>query len=119
MENVQSIVMYSAYSTYFGLLSMEERGRLISAIFDYAFNDRESEGLSPAAYMAYSFIRDQLDRDREKYEKTCEQRRRYGSMGGRPSKAKAQAEPQSKKEASFDTDDFFAAAVKSYESGAR
>ena len=60
MENVQSIVMYSAYSTYFGLLSMEERGRLISAIFDYAFNDRESEGLSPAAYMAYSFIRASL-----------------------------------------------------------
>ena len=67
MENIQSIVMYSAYSTYLGLLSMEERGALITAIFDYAFGEKGGEGLSPAARMAYMFITDQMDRDREKY----------------------------------------------------
>ena len=116
MENVQSIVMYSSYSAYFGLLSMEERGALITAIFDYAFGDKGGEGLSPAAMMAYMFIKDQIDRDREKYEKTCEQRRKYGAMGGRPQKAKEQEPPrEAKKDSSFDTDDFFEAAVRKYE----
>ena len=122
-QGVQSIVMYSAYSTYFGLLSVEERGRLITAIFDYSFEGKACSDLSPAANMAFMFIKDQVDRDREKYEKVCEQRRKNGALGGRPPKTKEtenektapkkeKTDNKDNKESSFDTDDFFSAALK-------
>lgn len=119
-QGVQSIVMYSAYSTYFGLLSVEERGRLITAIFDYSFEGKACSDLSPAANMAFMFIKDQVDRDREKYEKVCDQRRKNGALGGRPPKSKeAENEKATEKKgktdnknSSFDTDDFFTAALK-------
>lgn len=64
-----SFLLYCNYAQYFNLLSMEDRGRLISAIFAYQIDGAESEDLPPAAEMAFLFIRTQLDRDNEKGEK--------------------------------------------------
>ena len=78
-----SFVLYNEYKEQFSLLSNEEAGRLIMAIFEYteSGNIPELEGMT---LMAFSFIKKQLDRDSEKYEKTVEKRKEAGKSGGRP-----------------------------------
>lgn len=78
-----SFVLYNEYKEQFSLLSNEEAGRLIMAIFEYteSGNIPELEGMT---LMAFSFIKKQLDRDSEKYEKTVEKRKEAGKTGGRP-----------------------------------
>lgn len=78
-----SFVLYNEYKEQFELLSYEEAGQLIMAIFEYTEtgNVPQLEGMT---LMAFSFIRKQLDRDSEKYEKTIEKRREAGKAGGRP-----------------------------------
>lgn len=63
--------MYTDYAKYFGKLTTRERGELITAIFDYQIHGKTPEALSDKADMAFAFISDQLDRDREKYESRC------------------------------------------------
>ncbi len=82
----EGIIMYREYLSYFELLSVEERGELVTAIFRYAFEGEECDGLSPAARMAFMFITDQINRDTEKYERKCEKNRKNGLLGGRPPK---------------------------------
>jgi len=70
-----TFLLYTEYAGYFDQLEMDERGRLITALFRYQIADEEPEELSPAAFMAFSFMRDQLDRDNEKYKQMCEKNR--------------------------------------------
>ena len=42
--------------------------------------------------MAFSFIKTQLDRDREKYQARCEKNRENAKKGGRPKKEEKQKE---------------------------
>lgn len=78
-----SFVLYSEYKEQFSLLSNEEAGKLIMAIFEYTESGNVPD-LDGMALMAFSFIKKQLDRDSEKYEKTVEKRREAGRSGGRP-----------------------------------
>lgn len=78
-----SFVLYSEYKEQFSLLSNEEAGKLIMAIFEYTESGNVPD-LDGMALMAFSFIKKQLDRDSEKYEKTVEKRREAGKNGGRP-----------------------------------
>ena len=86
-ESKNSFILYKDYENYFSQLEMSERGRLITAIFDYQINGTVPESLSPAAFMAFSFMRDQFERDLEKYRKRVERGKVNGSMGGRPKKS--------------------------------
>ena len=83
-EDKKSFVIYNDYEKYFAQLDLTERGRLITAIFDFQINGVEPEELSPAAYMAFSFMRDQFRRDAEKYRRRVERSRKNGAKGGRP-----------------------------------
>ena len=77
-----SFVMYTAYKRHFDLLSDSDKVILLNAIFDYAMGiETELEG---AVTMAFSFIKDQMDRDNEKYTSICEKRREAGAKGGAP-----------------------------------
>ena len=77
-----SFVMYTAYKRHFDLLSDPDKVILLNAIFDYAMGiETELEG---AVAMAFSFIKDQMDRDNEKYASICEKRREAGAKGGAP-----------------------------------
>lgn len=80
-----SFVLYCDYMRQIELLNMEQRGVLLTAIMQYSSGHEviEMDGMTK---MAFSFIKDQLDRDNEKYEKTVEARREAGRKGGRPSK---------------------------------
>ena len=81
----KSFVLYTDYWQHFELLNVEERGEILTAIFDYV-RTGEFPDLRGGVEMAFSFIRAQLDRDAEKYESICERNRKNGSKGGRPQK---------------------------------
>ncbi|MCI9245607.1 MAG: hypothetical protein HFJ30_00395 [Clostridia bacterium] len=82
-----SFLMYLDYEEQFNLMSDEEIGQLMRAIYQYE-KTREVPKLDGMLKMAFSFIKTQLDRDREKYEAKCEKNKENGARGGRPRKQK-------------------------------
>ena len=62
------------YEEQFNLLTDEQVGQLMRAIIKYE-KTREIPQLDGVVKMAFSFIKTQLDRDREKYEARCEKKR--------------------------------------------
>lgn len=82
-----SFVLYSDYLEHFEMLPDEEAGQLIKMILCYVSGSKvDLEYLSPAAKMAFSFIKSQLDRDMKAYEIKCNKNRENGKLGGRPKK---------------------------------
>ncbi len=71
MKVKKSFVLYHDFRNWFSLLTDEELGRLIRAIFDYAINGTLPEKLNEKEQIAFYMVRDTLDRDREKYERVC------------------------------------------------
>ena len=89
-----SFVLYTSYQEQIDLLTMEQRGRLLTAILAYAAGETPSD-MDDVTRMAFSFIRSDMDKNEEKYQKTVEARREAGKKGGRP-KANASEEKQKK-----------------------
>ena len=81
-----SFLIYLDYEEQFNLLTDEQVGQLMRAIIKYE-RTREIPQLDGVIKMAFSFIKTQLDRDREKYEARCEKNRENAKRGGRPKKA--------------------------------
>ena len=84
--NKNGFVLYHNFFNQIVLLSMEERGELFTAIFEYTRDGKTETELSPMVGMAFSFIKDTLDRDRDAYAARCEQNAENGRKGGRPRK---------------------------------
>lgn len=80
-----SFILYDEYSAHIELLSMEQRGVLLTAIFAYR-NGEEPPEMDNAVAMAFSFIKSQLSRDNERYDEIVKKRSEAGKMGGRPRK---------------------------------
>ena len=94
MSEKKSFILYDSYYEQVMMLSVEERGQLLTAIYEY-----ESEGevrieMSPVAAMAFSFIRSNMDRDRTEYEERCAKNRANGKRGGRPKKEESKEEKE-------------------------
>lgn len=87
MKRKPGFVLYLDYKQHLELLSDEECGLLLRAIFEYEESSLIPE-FSGAMAMAFSFISANLDRDREKYEATRQKRIDSGHKGGRPPKGK-------------------------------
>ena len=85
MTEKKSFIVYKSYRRILEKLTMEERGELFMALFDYAIDGNEPS-LSPKAEIAFAAIQDNMDRDLEKYEETCKKRAEAGKKGGRPKK---------------------------------
>ena len=83
MEQKKSFLMYTDYWKDISLLTMEQRGMLLSAIMLHTLGGEVPE-LDGATQMAFSFISEQIDRDAEKYQDTIEKRKEAGKLGGRP-----------------------------------
>ena len=81
----KSFLIYLDYEEHFKLMSDEQLGQLIRAIIEYEKN-KEVPRLDGMVKMAFSFIKAQLDRDREKYEEKCAKNKENGAKGGRPKK---------------------------------
>ena len=78
-----SFLIYLDYEEQFNLLTDEQIGKLMRAIIKYEKTQEEPQ-LDGMLKMAFSFIKTQLDRDREKYKKKCEKNKENGAKGGRP-----------------------------------
>ena len=86
MNDKNSFVLYTNFHTQFAMLPAEDRGNLILAIFEYEATGEVKIPLTPLPALAFSFIKDTLDRDRASYEEKCERNRENGKKGGRPRK---------------------------------
>lgn len=87
MSDKKSFLLYLDYQTHFSVLSDEDLGKLIRAVFVYESERTEPDfSRSPALSISFSFVKSQLDRDREEYEKRCESNQKNGLKGGRPPK---------------------------------
>jgi hypothetical protein len=81
----ESFVLYTSYKKQIDLLNNEQKGLLLSAIFNYQLNE-DLPKMDGMTSILFSVIKDQLDRDNEKYQKVCDKRKQSGKMGGRPKK---------------------------------
>ncbi len=86
-EKKKSFVLYCEYKNNIAILSDEEKGKLFSAILEYADTGIVLD-LSGATAMAFSFIKNQLDINREKYLATCEKRKEASKKGVEAKKSK-------------------------------
>ena len=88
-----SFLIYLDYKEHFDLLSNEELGQLLRAIMLYEETGEITE-LTGMLKMAFSFIKAQLDKDRQKYKDKCEKNKKNGGKGGRPKKQKDKKESE-------------------------
>ena len=85
-QEKKSFILYHSYDKQIRLLSREERGDLLTAIFDYEITGKQPRELSLGAEILFSVISTALDRDREAYEEMCRRQSERGRKGGRPPK---------------------------------
>ena len=67
-----SFVLYDEEYDYITLLSFEERGKLLTAIYEYRLQGKTDIQLSESASMLFQFIKNHIDRDTKKYLNKCE-----------------------------------------------
>ena len=79
----ESFILYTEYAKHIGLLDIEQRGVLLTAIMNYQTGESLPE-MDGGTAMAFSFIKEQLDRDNAKYEETLKKRSDAGKKGGAP-----------------------------------
>lgn len=77
-----SFILYQDYEQHIQLLTDEQAGKLLKAIF--AYNQGNPFDLDPVTKMAFSFIKAGLDRDNEKYQSILNRNKNNGLKGGRP-----------------------------------
>ena len=69
-----SFILYTSDYQLIEGLTDEQLGQLIRALFIYA-RDGEVINLEPVVRMAFVFIKDKIDRNKQKYQKKCERNR--------------------------------------------
>ena len=96
MDNKKSFLMYYEYEEQLADFTDAELGQLIRAIFKYEKLGLEPENLGSLQKMAFGFIKGNLNRDREKYDRRTETSVINGKKGGRPKKIKPNEKPNEK-----------------------
>lgn len=81
MAEKDSFVLYNSYYDLIEDLDMEQRGALLTAILEHSLGIEQTD-LDPITKLAYRVIASQLDRDRNKWERTCKKRAEAGRKGG-------------------------------------
>lgn len=69
-----SFILYTSYYALIEGLTDEQLGQLTRAIFLYA-RDGETINLEPVVRMAFAFIKDNIERNQDKYQAKCEKNR--------------------------------------------
>ncbi|MBP5580786.1 MAG: hypothetical protein J6X85_03180, partial [Ruminococcus sp.] len=75
MAEKKSFILYSDAEEQWSMLTDEQAGILIKALFRYADTGERLETTDGMLLMAFSFISAQIDRDKAKYKSTCEKRK--------------------------------------------
>lgn len=86
-----SFLLYREYGEEISLMTDEEAGAFIKAVFAYECGGDVPE-LTGGARMLFSIFKRKLDDNRAKYEAVCERNRENGRRGGRPSSPKESGE---------------------------
>ena len=117
-NNKKSFIMYSNYRKFLSMLSDSEIANLMRAIFCFV-EDEEIPELDSKTDICFAVITDQIERDREKYQKVCERRANAGRLGGKQKhenrlkrEAVKEGEKEVKKEEKTDEKDSLANASK-------
>ena len=95
MSNIKSIVFNLQWYEVLQEYPAEVRLEVYEAIMRYASTGTLPD-LKPLANMAFSFIKKELDYNRQKYEATCAKRREAGRKGGEQTQAKKANAPAAK-----------------------
>ena len=82
----KSLLLYYEYMAHFDFLSDEQTGKIIKAMLAYEIDGVMPEFDEPIMRMTFSFIRSNLDRDKQKYAERCAINSENGKKGGRPPK---------------------------------
>lgn len=94
MAEKKSLLLYYDYKSHFDFLTDEQLGRLIRSMLEYEVDGVLPEFDETILKMTFSFIRSNLDRDREKWVKMCKTNKENGGKGGRPRQQNEQYEEQ-------------------------
>lgn len=78
-----SFILYHSYREHLSLLSPEQKGILLDAIFNYSEFETIPQ-LEPILMMAFNFIKEDIDQNQEKWEMRAKASRENGKLGGRP-----------------------------------
>jgi len=78
-----SFIFLGRYMKSFAKLDMVQRGLLITAMMNYQIGEDLPE-MDAITDMAFSFIKDDMDYNNQKYDEKCERNRENGKKGGRP-----------------------------------
>ena len=89
VEPKKSFILYTDTREALSQLDDATRGKLFLHIFDYVESGIVPD-MEPLEKMAFTFIKNQIDRDFTKYQTICEKRKLAGSKGGK-ARAKKQA----------------------------
>lgn len=82
MEKRKSFILYSDAAELFSMLPDASAGRVINAVFRYFSSGEVPDLKNTAEKMAFTVIRQALDRDNEKYEQISSIRSECGKKGG-------------------------------------
>lgn len=80
----KSFILYYDQFSELEFLNMEERGEMITAVFQYAQDGIIPDFKDRSLSLVFKRFKDTLDRDLTKYRSMCEIRRVNGKKGGRP-----------------------------------
>ena len=89
----ETFICYSSWSDVLKILDDTTRLEVYDSIFDYATNEEIPHELSPMANIAFSFVRQDIDRNNAKYGGICERNKINGAKGGRPKNQKNPKNP--------------------------
>jgi hypothetical protein len=79
-----SFILYEEYYEPIKMLSTQDKGLLLTALYEYHMTGAIIE-LPSAAKILFQFIRQRMDYNQQKYREVCERNKANGSKGGRPS----------------------------------
>lgn len=83
IDNNQSFILYTNYYEILSDLSNEKLGELFRAILEYKTTKKQPV-VSVDLLVVFKFIKNQLDMDEEKYNKTCLKNKNNAKKGGAP-----------------------------------
>lgn len=101
MEKSKSVLFYTDWARPLQGLPLEDVGRLFYAILNYTETGNPQTFDSPAAAMAWEFIRLRLDNNLEKWADTKKKRREAGRLGANATKGKERQTPAKAANAAF------------------
>lgn len=93
MDTKKAFLMYYDYEEQLEDLTDEQLGQLVRIIFKYEKTGEEPQNLGFLMKMAFAFIKGNLNRDRQKYDKRSETSVINGKKGGRPRNKKPNEKP--------------------------